>query len=82
MEIIRIFLKRKPNEPLEQITDSPTDVVLLVSPSSMVSGNLALMIVLYEGHLRDIVAGIHKTHPEILREILCEECPEHLGTVK
>lgn len=27
---------------------------------------------------RDLVAAINRMHPEILRDIMCEECPEHL----
>lgn len=32
-----------------------------------------------EESLREVITYVAKIHPEILREIMCEECPEHMG---
>jgi len=41
---------------------------------------VADVLVISEDKLPELVALIYRVRPQVVRDIVCEECPEHLGT--
>lgn len=55
-------------------TETPHSLIVEITPLDSVR--------LYEADQRKLIAYLWRTRPEMVREMVCEECPEHVEIVQ